>query len=64
MAIMWDAPHARHEAAETAADIAWRMFLVQTLTGLTEDAETPAAKAAAQHGGRLIDPDDDDRRAA
>lgn len=63
MAIMWDAPHSRHEAAETPAEIAWRMFLVQTLTGLTEDAEAQV-RAAADRRGRLVQDDDDQQRAA
>lgn len=50
MAIIWDAPLGRREATETPAEIAWRLFLVQTLTGLTEDAEAQVRHAETVRG--------------
>ncbi len=50
MAIIWDAPLGRREATETPAEVAWRMFLVQTLAGLTEDAEAQVRHAEACRG--------------
>lgn len=63
MAIIWEAPMRRHEAGETQVEIAWRLFLVQTLTGLTEDPEAQA-RAAARRRGPLAPALDEDKRAA
>lgn len=64
MAIIWDAPLGRHDATETASEVAWRMFLVQTLTGLTEDAEAQVRHAEERRGPLAADAGDDAQRAA
>ncbi len=63
MAIIWDSPHERRAAAQAATEVAWRMFLVQTLTGLTTNAEEQV-KAAEQRRGRLSEREELEPRAA